>query len=124
MKSDNVHNKKDLKIDNRADVDRRRLEIRFSKKQKKARVARLAKNADFMEYIYELMVECEFFKSGEGKVNGECYEKKGKLIIANKIADDMTFLTDDGEGIQKIYKIRRECHVERINAELLKEGNN
>ncbi len=75
--------KDNLKVDNPKDVKRKRLEQRFIKKTIKLRMAKLARNDDFIDYMYELLALCGYFTSGEGLVNGQYYEKKGKLLIAN-----------------------------------------
>ena len=115
------YEKEGLKNDNPKDVKRKRLEQRFKAKTIRLRLEKLAQNGDFIDYMYELLALCGYFTPGEGRVNGECYEKKGKLMIANKIADDLTFMTVDGMGIDKINKIRRELHSVGIS-EVLEEG--
>ena len=108
-----------LKVDNPKDVARKKLEGRFKQKQIKARLEKLSQNDDFIDYMYEILALCGYFTSGEGRVNGECYEKKGRLMIGNKIADDLTFLTS--EGIMKIINLRKVLHSANIE-NILEEG--
>lgn len=94
------------------DVQRKRLESRLRGKEFRRRFRKLTNDQGFIDYMYSLLVECEYFLPGEGRVNGECYEKKGKLMIATKIVEDLTFMTPD--GINKIFQLRRELHGESI----------
>lgn len=112
--------KKGLKVDNKKDVERKKLEQRFKGKKKRENFNKLSKDPAFLDYMYELLAMCEYFTPGAGRVNGECYEKKGKLMVANKIADDLTFLSDG--GIDEVNKLRRKLHAARV-IQLENEGN-
>jgi hypothetical protein len=97
--------KKGLKIDNPKDVARKQLELRLKDKRKWVAFRALCNNQAFIDYIYEVLELCGYFNSGEGPVNGQYYEKKGRLTIANKIADDLMYRTED--GFEKVVGIRK-----------------
>lgn len=122
MKKKQSFEKKNLKLDNPEHVERKKLEQKVLKKQFLAKFTELSKNEVFISYMYDLIALSEYWTSGAGPVNGQNYEKKGKLFMANKIVDDLTFLTEGGIGITRINQMRREAHGDRVVEQLMNEG--
>lgn len=111
--------KENLKVDNRKDVDRKRLEQRVLKKLGDDRLTRLCAQDDFIYFVYGIIERSGYYNTDEPN-NSEVYIKKGRRQLACEILNDLSAKTPDGDI--KVAQLRRLTVRDQLNISQLTEA--